>query len=477
MPSEFAALGERLARLVVEHGAPSLAVAIVRDGTIAWEAGFGWADRAQRRAATAHTPYSLASITKPITAAALMSLVRAGLVDLDAPIDDHLGGARIEPYAPGDVITVRHVAAHTAGLPLHYQFFYEDEPYRPPPRPETIRRYAVASTPPGERFLYSNLGYGVLDHLITEVSGLPYADVVREVVLEPLGMSRSSVHLDAATSTDAALRYGADGVAYPFYDFDHPGGSAVFASAQDLLRFAIADLDAPEDGRHDPIGRSPAGFGYGIGWMSHPDEAGFATRGHTGGMGGVATVMALVPSERIAVVVLSNSSGQLPQQVRVEVLSALLPAYAARRDEAEALLLGGAAAGEGVRPPADVVASLAGVWDGEIETYEGVVPLHLDVRPDGDVHARVGRQFRTLVNRLRWDGRRLTGAMFGDLGTEDARRRLPHHLLVDLRPREGGVLDGTVTAMSDVFEGEGGAPGRRVGNALSHRVRLARAPG
>jgi hypothetical protein len=402
-----------------------------------------------------------------------MVLVGRGLVDLDAPIDDYLGGARVEPYAPGDVITVRHVAAHTAGLPLHYQFFYEDEPHRPPPRPETIRRYAVASSPPGERFAYSNLGYGILDHLISEVSGSPYAEFVRQVVFEPLGMTRSSVHLDEATVADAALRYGADGVAYPFYDFDHPGGSAVFASAQDLLRFAIDDLEAPDDGRHDPAGWSAAGFGYGVGWMSDADEAGFSTRGHTGGMGGVTTVMALVPSERIAVVALSNSSGQLPQQVRLEVLSALLPSYATRRDEVAARLLGGAAAAEGDKPSTKVIASIAGTWDGVVETYEGPVPLHLDVRAHDDVHARLGRQFRTLVNRLRWDGERLTGAMFGDLGTEDARRR-PHHVLLDLRPRAGGLLDGTVTAMSDVFEGEGGAPGRRVGNALSHRVRLER---
>jgi hypothetical protein len=64
--------------------------------------------------------------------------------------------------------------------------------------------------------------------------------------------------------------------------------------------------------------------------------------------------------------------------------------------------------------------------------------------------------------------------MFGDLGTDDARRR-PHHVLLDLAVRDGGsVLDGGVTAMTVTPDGEGGAPGRRAGNALSHPVRLAR---
>jgi hypothetical protein len=383
----------------------------------------------------------------------------------------------VRPYGDGDAhedgVTVRQVANHTAGLPLHYQFFYADEPHRPPERLETMRRYAQGFAPPGERFQYSNLGYGVLDHLLERVTGSTYADVVRDTVLTPCGMARSSVHLDDATADEDAVRYGADGVAYPFYDFDHPGGSAVFASANDLLRFAIDDLTTGSSVRHEPTAQSPAGFGYGVGWMSYPDEGGYATRGHTGGMGGVATVLALVPGEQLAVVALSNSNGVLPQQARMDVLGALLPGYGDRRSEVEALLLGGAVAAEG-GPPATLLESSVGRWDGQVATYEGPRALRLDVRPDGDVHARLGLQLRTLVNRLRWDGSRLAGVMFGDLETADARRR-PHHVLLDLAPREdGAVLDGVVTALTVTPDGEGGAPGRRAGNALSHVVRLER---
>jgi CubicO group peptidase (beta-lactamase class C family) len=470
---------DRLARLFRESGAASLAVACARDGEIVYEDGFGWADRARRLAADPHVPYSLASITKPITATALLRLVEEGVVGLDEPLSP-----AIRPYAPGGPpVTVRQVANHTAGLPLHYQFFYEDEPERPPVRPETMRRYAHAITPPGERFQYSNLGYGILDHVVSTARGRPYAEVVRREVFEPLGMFHSAVGL--VDGVACAARYGADGVDYPFYDFDHPGGSAVFASAHDLLRFGLAAVGTPLDDQRPVLSESlwllaqsatslaSAGFGYGVGWSSYEDEAGFRTVGHTGGMGGVSTVLTLVPSERVVVVALANSSSLLPQQARVELLSSLLPAYAARRVDAEARLF--APQPEGERMPEDVRASVAGRWVGGVDTYAGGLPVVLEFVGDGtDVHARLGTQLRTLVNRLRWDGNRLTGAMFGDLGTDDARRR-PHHVLLDLAVRDGGsVLDGCVTAMTVTPDGEGGAPGRRAGNALSHPVRLAR---
>jgi CubicO group peptidase (beta-lactamase class C family) len=101
---------------------------------VLWEEGFGWADRANRIPATPHTLYSLASISKPITSTGLMILQERGLLDLDRPIDDYLGDAKLTARVGSAAdATVRRVANHTAGLPLHYQFFYADQPHRPPP--------------------------------------------------------------------------------------------------------------------------------------------------------------------------------------------------------------------------------------------------------------------------------------------------------------------------------------------------------
>src|SRR5436305_5663145 len=171
---------------------------------------------------------------------------------------------------------------------------------------------------------YSNLGYGILDHLVSAVSGQPFADFLRREIFLPLGMTRSSLGIAQGIAPYAATRYGADGVAYPFYDFDHPGGSAVFASAHDLVRFAMLHLDTLSadqrrllkatslDEMHEPSERTTPTGRYGIGWAVNNDEAGYLTTGHSGGMGGVSTIMTLVPSERIVVVALCNASTALP---------------------------------------------------------------------------------------------------------------------------------------------------------------------
>ena len=294
---QFDGVRASIRRKIADQATPSIAVAVARGGEIIWEEGFGWADRERRVPSDPHILYSLASISKPITATALMILVERGKVDLDKPINDYLGEAKLRGRA-GDasLATVRRVANHTSGLPLHYQFFYEDEPYRAPQRDETIRRYGNLITPPGERYLYSNLGYGVLDHVISRVSGKAYADFVREEVLLPLGMRRSAVGLPDALRQYQAVRYGTDGLPIPFYDFDHPGGSAVYASAHDLVRFGMFHLknhlagqkrilkDSSIDEMQRPTARVAALAEYGVGWAIDSAEprlaANFAHRRH-----------------------------------------------------------------------------------------------------------------------------------------------------------------------------------------------------
>lgn len=312
---------------------------------------------------------------------------------------------------------------------------------------------------------------------------MPFADFVRREVLVPLGMHRSSVGIDDALRGEDATRYGADGVAYPFYDFDHPGGSAVFASAHDLLRFAMANLgtllpdqrailsDTSLREAHEPAVRSPAGFSYGLGWMTTDDEGGFLTRGHTGGMGGVSTAMAIVPAEKVAVVVLANAHSTTTQWARIQVLSALLPAYAERKAEAGATIVRQAT--PIAEPlPDDLRHTLRGGWEGAIETYAGPIPLRLDVADE--VLVRRGTGLRTVLEHLRWDGHRFLGATAGSMSLGDDRGRRSE-LHFDLALKGDDVIDGAVTQITDLGSEDGGAPGRRAGNALSHYVRLEQA--
>ena len=458
---QFDAIRASIRRKIADQTAPSIAVAVARGGEIIWEEGFGWADRERRVPSDPHILYSLASISKPITATALMILVERGKVDLDKPINDYLGEAKLRGRA-GDasLATVRRVANHTSGLPLHYQFFYEDEPYRAPQRDETIRRYGNLITPPGERYLYSNLGYGVLDHVISRVSGKAYADFVREEVLLPLGMRRSAVGLPDALKQHQAVRYGADGLPIPFYDFDHPGGSAVYASAHDLVRFGMFHLknrlagqkrilkDASIEEMQRPTARVDALAEYGVGWAIDSSSPGWPQISHTGGMGGVSTYLAMLPKQNIAVAVLCNGRSSLPNEVVREILQVLEPA----RKRQSAVV-------DNRRRPLPL-----GKWKGAVHTENGEIPMVLDIRPDRNVHVRLGSQLETGLSAVSFEAGYFRGGMTGDIGTADA-NRTKYVLAIELKLR-GDVWNGGITARS--------LPAKRAGNALTYWVELRR---
>jgi CubicO group peptidase (beta-lactamase class C family) len=457
---------ELIRREIANQSLPSAAVAVVSGGKIEWAEGFGWADREQRRPATEHTMYSLASISKPITATGLMTLVRAGKIDLDRPINDYLGHAKLNGRA-GDAAqaTVRRVANHSSGLPLHYQFFFADEPHRRPSMDDTILRYGNLVTAPGERYQYSNLGFGVIDHVIARVSGMSYAEFMKREVFDPLGLTRMSVDIGPGLEAFTATRYATDGRPIPFYDFDHPGASAVFASAHDLARFAMFHLkthlpdqkailsDELIDAMHQPTQSTGRTSGYGVGFGTADLPEGYRVVGHTGGMGGVNTVLRIFPSEGLAIVVLCNARTSLPGRVADEIQKIKLSKWKASGTPAPA-------APKEFAPPAGLI----GTWQGKVHTYAGERAFTLWIRENGEIHARVARQFKTLVNNAALDDGYLVGDLFGEVATEDTGRN-HSHLSLSLKLR-GEVLNGAIIAKSR------SAP--RAGNALAHWVELRR---
>lgn len=475
--ARFVPIRALMERLLLDSGVASMAIAVAQGGEILWEDAVGWADREERVPATPHTMYSLASVSKPITATALMVLVERGLVDLDAPVDSYLGDSRVTAHV-GDArdATLRRLASHSAGLPTHCQFFYADEPRLRPPMGETILRYAHLVVPPGEEYIYSNLGFGILDHVVSRVSGLGFGDFLRREVFLPLGMLRASLDVGSGLEPHAARRYTAGGVPLPAYTFDHPGASAIYCSAHDLARFGLFHLKAPlpdqrailSDAAIDEMQRPAIATGdhssYGLGWGVNEDDHGVRAVSHGGAMGGVRTQLRLIPAEGIAVAALTNGEAPIHERVVEEVLALLVPEYARRRAER-------AAQGEPApQEPAIFVPpeEICGRWEGHVHTYDGDVALTLDVRPDGDVHARLGEELETLLNEPHYDREKgaLRGRMMGDLGTDDARGH--RHLSLHLRAREGW-LKGYATATCP--------PGtdQRTRNALSHWVCLERA--
>jgi CubicO group peptidase (beta-lactamase class C family) len=439
------AVRARIEEMVSEEGVPSIVVAVARNGVVLWEEGFGWADREAKVRATPHTRYSLASVTKPLTATAIMMLAEQGRIDLDAPIERYLGGTRLRGLA-GDTreVTPRLALAHAAGLPSHFRVFYEGDPVPPPE--ETLGRYGIVVFPPGTQWAYSNIGYRALDVAVANVSGRSYGDFLRTEIFEPLGMTRSSLNLDRVQADEAARRYDGEGNAIVSYVTDHPGSGDVWASAHDLLRFGMFHAGTSLPGQrpvlrpesvaamHREVTSVPRMTTVGLGWAVR-DDRGHRVVEHGGGQPGVSATLFLYPDEKLAIVVLSNQGGvdvgEIARQIGTALIPEASPAWSSEDPAAPEL------------PP---LPDLTGRWIGTLTTYEGEEPFVLDFRSTGDVHVRIAERMTSLLNHAGRSGDALTGWFYGLMNTSDF---LPHRHNLSLMVRlEGDELVGQVTAHS-----------------------------
>ena len=192
-----------------KYAIPGGAVAVMRDGKLIYARGFGYADVENQTPVQPDALFRIASVSKPITAAAIMKLVEEGKLELDdrvAPFIAHLTpaqGATID--ARWEQITIRHLLNHTGGWDRTKPNGGFDPIDRPaiaaaavnapaPASGETLIRYMKGMPldfDQGAKFAYSNFGYIILGRVIERVSGMPYAEYVRARVLQPVGANRT----------------------------------------------------------------------------------------------------------------------------------------------------------------------------------------------------------------------------------------------------------------------------------------------
>ena len=330
-----------------------------------------------------------------------MVLVERGKIDLDRPINDYLGEAKLHG-SPGTNYepTVREIAGHVGGLGIHFHFFPETGNLVRPTMDETIRRFGFLIAPPGERYEYSNLGYGVLEYVIERVSGRPYAEFLQSEVLNPLGLNQTSVPLKH--NDGLAVRYWTDGTEIPFYDFDHRGGSAVYSSAHDLVRFGMYHLGLLNLAGPAPV--SPKGLaemhrsiarwgsdGYGLGWTLTNLTEGTRLINHDGGMPGVHAQLLLLPEKKAVLVSLANSlKPEASERVKDELGSAMALDYsAAKKSDPEAIF--------------------TGEWIGEIATAAGSVPLRLQIKNRTNCYVKINNDATHRVRDMKIENGYWTG--------------------------------------------------------------------
>jgi CubicO group peptidase (beta-lactamase class C family) len=188
------AIAADAARFLAAHDAPAISVAFVRGDTPVYAAAFGLADRRTGEAATPAHRFRIASVSKPVTAVAVLQLAAAGRLALDAPVfgpDGALGpaGDDLPVGSPLRGVTVDHLLTHVSGAwPNDRSDPMFDYPGADHARLIALAlRHRASQAAPGQTFMYSNFGYCLLGRIVERIAGRPYEAHVRDAVLAPAG--------------------------------------------------------------------------------------------------------------------------------------------------------------------------------------------------------------------------------------------------------------------------------------------------
>ena len=192
---------------------PSIEIGVIKDQTLLWSKGYGYANREEKISATNKSIYSICSITKVFTSIAIMQLRDQGKIRLDDSVSVYLPWFKINQLYPNSgAITIETLLTHSSGLPRESDFPYWTGPdYNFPTEKEIQDKLKVQSTlyPASTVFQYSNLGVALLGQIIEKVSGLSYQDYIETNILKPLKMNDSKLSMPMEYSKNLAVGYGA----------------------------------------------------------------------------------------------------------------------------------------------------------------------------------------------------------------------------------------------------------------------------
>jgi len=303
--------------------APSISIGVVYGDELVLAESFGVLNRETGEPATPDSLYQIASVTKVFTATLLFALRDQGLVSLDDPAARHLPAGTRFPHG-GEGITLRELVTHTSGLraqPTNYVWNgRHNDDYTAAllyaGLPETSLLF-----PRGTSWSYSNLGYLVLGQALAGAGGASYEQLLRRHVLDPLGMTDSTITLDEETLARLATHYWDDDPftpTPPWIPGDIAAQGGLTSSVRDLARFVSASLrdEYVAPGAiagtslrelQSPQARRAGGDGWiGLGWFIDHDEARGLYLSHSGFTGGSSSYVALSPALDVGVIVLTN---------------------------------------------------------------------------------------------------------------------------------------------------------------------------
>ena len=317
---------DKQAKEWIARGTPGLALAVASDGRILYSESFGFADLEERVPVWPTTKFRIGSISKPLTATALLQLVEAGKVDLDAPVQKYVPSFP-EKSAP---ITVRMVAGHLSGI-RHYQ---GDEMEIPRHYDNVLEGLQIFENdplvaPPGTKFSYSSYGFNLLGAVIESASGEPFLSYMQEHVLTPLGLVHTTADQNTQIIEQRSRFYelAKDGHQEnaPYVDNSYKwAGGGFLSTAEDLVRFGstimrpgllkaetLRIMFTPQKTKAGEL--SP----YGVGWFIRKSRSGRLVYEHSGGSIGGTSQLIVYPDAHLVVALVTNLSGGTwkPQEV------------------------------------------------------------------------------------------------------------------------------------------------------------------
>ena len=305
-------------------GSPGLAVAVVRNGGVLLERGYGYANLEHAVPITPATVFDVASVSKQFAGLAIAMLVEQGRIRVD---DD------VRKYLPeladfGHTITIGHLLHHTSGLrdwpgTLAIAGWRYDDVISY----DQILRMAFSQRTlnfvPGAEYEYSNTGYNVLAEVVARVGGKPFRAWTDEHLFRPLGMTSTHFHDDHSMVVPRRA-YGyartRDGWRAVTNNLTALGSSSLFSTVQDMSKW-LANFDDGRGGGRAAVARmrdtaalndgSPNAYAFGL---SLGTNRGQPTLSHSGSWAGFVSYLLYYPRQRFGVIVLANTSAVSPQR-------------------------------------------------------------------------------------------------------------------------------------------------------------------
>ena len=240
-------LDDRISLLMNDYSIPGASISIIKSGEQLWSKAYGYANIEQERKMTSDAVFRVESISKSVTAWGVMRLVQQGLIDLDTPVQQYLDKFSLpQSEYPEDEITISHLLSHNAGLSLGTigeEYTPDDEI---PGLRDYLNREFKLTHAPGYGFNYSNTGFNLIQLLIEEVTGRNFSDYMAGEVLIPLKMHHSGFAGHDLLLTEIPMGYESEGQSVAPYVYPAVAAGGLFATVNDIARFAAAGLEKSE---------------------------------------------------------------------------------------------------------------------------------------------------------------------------------------------------------------------------------------